>query len=171
MKPLAGESALFGLRLAFGSAISSATTFTTRYQTFSSIGITTQNDGTLAFDTAKFQKAIGDDVDGVNQLLTDATQGLGRKLLLAVKQRTDATRGTVHLRENAIHEQITNLDRRIKDAQDALRAYQDQLVTRFAAYESLIGQLKAQGDSLAAIAGTTSSSTLGTSSSTNGSGG
>lgn len=152
VKPLSGESALVSLRISFGSVLSSSTSFATAYQTLSSIGITSQNDGTLSFDTSKFQTAIAADVDGVNKLLTDPTQGLGQKLLAAVKLRTDAVNGTVHLREDSIHDQISNLDDRIKDAQNALDAYQQSLVTKFAAYETLIGQLKSQGDALSAFA-------------------
>jgi flagellar hook-associated protein 2 len=152
VKPLSGESALTSLRLSFGSVLTSATNFPTAYQSFASIGITSENDGTLSFDTSKFQSAIGADVDGVNKLLTDPTQGLAGKLLAAVKVRTDAVNGTVHLREDSIHEQISNLDDRIKDAQDALDSYQQSLVTKFAAYETLIGQLKSQGDALSAFA-------------------
>lgn len=169
IKPLSGESALVSLRISFGSVLSSSTSFATPYQSFASIGITSENDGTLSFDTSKFQKAIAADVDGVNQLLTDPTQGLGQKLLAAVKLRTDAADGTIHLREDSIQSQISNLDDRIKDAQDALNVYQDQLVTKFAAYETLIGQLKSQGDALAAYASTIP--TNGSSSSSSSSGG
>jgi flagellar hook-associated protein 2 len=153
IKPLSGESALSSLRLAFGSVLSSATDFTTRYTTLSSIGIASQNDGTLAFDTTKFQDAIGKDVDGVRSLLTDATQGLGKKMLDAVKLRTDPAVGLFQSRENALNEQISGLDKRIRLQQDDLSRYEDSLVQKFAAYETLIGQLKAQGDSLTALTG------------------
>jgi flagellar hook-associated protein 2 len=153
IKPLSGESSLTSLRLSFGTVLSTATTFTSRYTTLSSIGISSQNDGTLDFDTAKFQKAIGDDVDGVRALLTDPAQGLGGKLLNAVKLRTDPVDGSFHLRENSLNDQISGLDKRIRDQQDALSRYEDSLVAKFAAYETIIGQLKAQGDSLTSLTG------------------
>lgn len=152
VKPLSGESSLMSLRISFGTVLSSSTDFPTAYQSFASIGITSANDGTLTFDTSKFQNAIAADVGGVNKLLTDPTEGLGQKLLAAVQLRTDPVDGTIHLREDSIQQQISNLDDRIKDAQDALNVYQDQLVTKFAAYETLIGQLKSQGDALSAFA-------------------
>ncbi len=153
IKPLSGESTLTSLRLSFGTVMASATGSTSRYTTFSSIGVTTQNDGTLAFDTAKFQKAIGADVDGVRTLLTDATQGLGKKLLDVVNTRTDPTTGSFHSREDALNEQISGLDKRIQDQQDELSRYEDSLVAKFAAYEGIIGNLKAQGDSLTSMTG------------------
>jgi flagellar hook-associated protein 2 len=153
IKPLSGESSLSSLRLAFGSVLSSSTDFTTRYTTLSSIGIASQNDGTLAFDTNKFQDAIGKDVDGVRSLLTDATQGLGKRMLDAVKLRTDPDVGLFQSRESALHDQISGLDTRIRLQQDELGRYEDSLVQKFASYETLIGQLKAQGDSLTALTG------------------
>jgi flagellar hook-associated protein 2 len=126
---------------------------TSRYTTFSSIGVKSQNDGTLEFDSKKFQDAIGDNVDDVRALLTDATTGLAKKLLDVVERRTDPTGGVIHTREDALKDQISNLDKRIRDQQDALSRYEDALVARFAAYETIIGRLKAQGDSLTSLTG------------------
>jgi len=154
IKPLSGESTLSSLRMAFGSVIASASvSATSRYTTFSSIGIKSQNDGTLVFDAKKFQDAIGDDVDDVRALLTDSTQGLAKKLLDVVERRTDPTGGVIDSREDALKAQISSLDKRIRAAQDALSRYEDALVARFAAYETIIGRLKAQGDSLTSLTG------------------
>ena len=154
IKPLSGESTLSSLRLAFGSVIASASvSATSRYTTFSSIGVKSQNDGTLEFDSKKFQDAIGDNVDDVRALLTDATTGLAKTLLDVVERRTDPTRGAIDSREDALRDQISNLDGRIRDQQDALSRYEDALVARFAAYETIIGRLKAQGDSLTSLTG------------------
>jgi flagellar hook-associated protein 2 len=154
IKPLSGESTLSSLRLSFGSVIASASvSASSRYTTFSSIGVKSQNDGTLEFDSKKFQDAIGDNVDDVRALLTDATTGLAKKLLDVVERRTDPTGGVIHTREDALKDQISNLDKRIRDQQDALSRYEDALVARFAAYETIIGRLKAQGDSLTSLTG------------------
>jgi flagellar hook-associated protein 2 len=152
-KPLSGESSIVALRIAFSRALTESTDFDSATTSFASIGITSENDGTLVFDTTKFQKAIGADVEGVRTLLTDADQGLAGKLLEAVKLRTDPVEGTIHNREAALNDRIAALTKRIADQQSALDDYQQSLVNRFAAYETIIGQLKAQGDSLTAMTG------------------
>jgi flagellar hook-associated protein 2 len=148
VKPLAGESTLRSIRNAFTSILATQIAGAEYYPSLGTLGIKTTSDGTLKLDAVKLEEAVGEDLDEVVQMFTDATQGVGVKLLAAVEQRTDSVDGILKLRKDAFQETMRSLDRRIARAEDSLEVFEASLVRRFSQYEQLIGSLQAQGQSL-----------------------
>jgi len=152
VKPLSGESALRSLRNAFGAIVSSQAALSSEYTSLASIGIRTTSDGTLKLDAAALGEALADDLDGMVSLFTDAAQGVGVRLLAAVKARTKPITGVVDLRKDALQDLSRSFDDRIRRAQESLDLYEEGLVRRYSQTEQLIGRLQSQGASLGAFA-------------------
>ncbi len=154
--PLAGESALRQVRTSFGTLISSEATGITTYSSLSSIGIKSDSSGRLALESTKLGDALADDLDAVKALLSDATVGIGGKLLEAVEARTDSIDGSVKLRQDAFGKSIALLDKRILRGLADLDRFEQGLRRRFAAMETLVGRLQSQGNALSAITASSS---------------
>ncbi|MSR46774.1 MAG: hypothetical protein EXS13_06905 [Planctomycetes bacterium] len=152
VQPLAGDSALRSLRSAFGTTVSSASLLPgVGYSSLGAIGIKTKADGTLELDSARLKTVLTDDVDDVKRMLTDTTAGIGKKLLDVVESRTDSIDGALATRKDAYRTSMTTLDERIIRAEDQLVIFEKSLRQRFAAMESLVGRLQAQGGALGSI--------------------
>ncbi len=153
IKPLAGDSALRSIRSSFGTVISSQSALSgLSYSSLSSLGVTTSSDGTLELDSARLKDALADDVDDVKELLSDETAGIGKRLLDSVEQRTDSISGTMKTRTDAFRASMDTLDDRITRAEDQLEVFERSLRQKYAAMESLVGRLQAQGGALGSIA-------------------
>jgi flagellar hook-associated protein 2 len=152
VKPLAGDSALRSIRSSFGTVISSQSTLAgLAYSSLSSIGITTDSDGTLELDSTRLKDALADDVDDVKRLLSDESAGIGAKLLASVELRTDTVDGTIRTRKDAFRSSMDTLDDRIARAEDQLVIFERSMRQKFAAMESLVGRLQSQGGTLNSI--------------------
>lgn len=150
--PLAGDSSLRSLRSSFGTAISSQTTVVgLAYSSLSSIGFKTGSDGRLSLDSTRLKDALAANGDDVKTLLSDATGGVGKKLLDEVERRTDPIDGALATRKDAFKTSIDTLDDRILRAEDQLGVYEESLRRRFAAMETLVGRLQSQGGALGSI--------------------
>jgi len=151
VKPLAGDSVLRSLRSALGTAVGSATTLLgLDHSSLSSIGVTTQNDGTLELDSADLKDALSSDLDGVKKMISDATGGVGGRLLDVVELRTKSG-GSIQGRQDAFRASMESLDDRILRAEDQLDVFEQSLRRKYAAMETLVGRLQSQGTSLGSI--------------------
>ena len=157
-----GDAATRQIRRGLASAI--AERFSGSFKALAEIGVTTQKDGTLTLDAARFQQALAADAPGVQRLVAGAGSGDGIADLLA-KQAAVATRsasGIIAVRQDAITTAMTNTQKDIDQAQVRLDATERTLRARFASLESLIAQLQQTGSALqsqlASLSGNNSSS-------------
>jgi flagellar hook-associated protein 2 len=151
LKPLSGESAPRHLRTALSRIVSDDAAVSSDYKSLASLGIKSTSDGTLKIEDSKLGDALADDLSGIVRLFTDASDGIGQRLLDAVEARTDPIVGVIDLRKGAFKTTIRNLDNRIRRAQDALDVFEQSLVQKYAQLERLISTLQSQGASLGAI--------------------
>jgi len=151
--PLASTSTDEGVLSALRDAISRARAEGgAAVRIFADIGITTQRDGTLAFDTNKFQTGISNEPSSVSELL----QSFADTVSLTGGTIDVFTRfnGILDITINGNKTQISDLNNRIRDAEAQIQKNAENMKLRFSRLESLIGGLQQQGNSLSsALAG------------------
>jgi len=116
------------------------------YNTLSSLGITTQEDGSLKIDTDKLNSALESDFSSVSQLFT-ADDGVGKSYESLMSAYIGAD-GILTSREASINNRLDNLnDEKVKlDARlDQREAYYR---SQFIAMDALVGSMRATGDYL-----------------------
>jgi flagellar hook-associated protein 2 len=120
--------------------------------TLAQVGVTTEKDGTLALDAARFQQALADDPAGVGQLLagTGSTSGVADLLWTAVEAATRSVSGTIAIRQDGITLATRRLQQQIDTATDRLATQERILRDRFAHLETLVSRLQSSGSSLLA---------------------
>ena len=112
----------------------------------SQIGVKTNRDGTLSLDEAKLQKALDENLEGVEHLFVQngTTAGVGEQLYQFAFGATRSGDGSLSIRTGGLQEGIRNLGRKIEDQEAALDRYEVRLRAQFAALESLITSFQAQ---------------------------
>ena len=138
------------LRTSLASAIRSSVDGT--FSRLADLGITTQKDGTLTLDTAKFQKALEDDPVAVGTLIAGTTtqDGIADLLGAKVEAATRAVSGTIATRQDGITTSIRTIQKQIDSALTRLEIKERTLRARFASLEELVGRMQRTGDALSA---------------------
>jgi flagellar hook-associated protein 2 len=143
------DNALLNLRNAFSNAIA---TGGSSIRILADLGITTERDGSLKFDTTKFQSALSSESASVGAILT------------SIADTTTPTNGTIHqftrynglidVSINSNKETIADLNTRIANAEKDIQQQADNLKARYARLEAMMGKLQSQQSSLSsALAG------------------
>ncbi len=112
------------------------------------IGLGTEQDGTLSFDSADFTSQVNDNFDSVVSMLT--SNGLFDGLFDIVDSTIDPTNGIISPRLSSIDDQVEALNDSIVDAEYRLEQREATLQQQFTAMESMLAQYQATGDFLAA---------------------
>jgi flagellar hook-associated protein 2 len=150
------DNALSSLRNAI---VSSSYSSGSAVKIFADFGVTTERDGTLKFDSDKFETALSTEPSSVNQILANfgdkvaltkdpstnnfgvIHQYIGKNLLIDI-----STTGNTNL--------MTSLNDKIADAEASIARAEEQMRARFARLEGTMGRLQSQQASLAsALAG------------------
>jgi flagellar hook-associated protein 2 len=130
------KSALSGTAVSSGSAV----------RIFADLGITTQRDGTLLFDSVKFNAAVAKESSSVSALLqqfSDTASLTGGTIDLYTRFN-----GMFDTAMNSNKTQISSLNQQISDAEKAIERQADDMRARFARLESTMGKLQQQQQSL-----------------------
>jgi flagellar hook-associated protein 2 len=127
-----------------------------RYVNLSSIGISTNQDGTISLDETKLRAALGDDPNAVAAVFAgnDAGTGIAASLSAVLDQATGPD-GTLTIHTKGLSDQVSALQNEIDDEQRRLTTVQANLQAQFAALETLVNSLQNQGNSLLAALGAT----------------
>ncbi len=147
--PLASTSIDENILSALRSSLGSATTSGGAVSVLADLGITTQRDGTLKFDTDTFNTALADDPNGVQAI----TEALGEDLA-SVGGTIDQFiqfGGLIDQSENSNKTEITSANSRIAEIEQNLSRQEESLIRQFARLESLIGQLNSQQSALSGL--------------------
>lgn len=149
----------------FSSAVTGAGSFVN----LSGLGIATQDDGTLKFDTVKFQQALAADPNSVAKVLSgpNGGSGIASRLTDFVTQAT-APGGFVSQENDAFNTQVQSLQDRINTRQAAVSAYQAQLQAEFATLETTVSSLQSQAGVLNAFSSPATTSTASSTTSSTG---
>ena len=139
------ENVISALRNAF----SGAGTTGRSVNVLADLGITTERDGTLKFDSSTFEEAVSSDSEGVRLI----TQNLGERLGGTNGTIAQFTRfnGLIDQSINSNNTLITDLESKISAVEKSLSTEQASLTQRFSRLEALIGQLNSQQSTLASI--------------------
>lgn len=132
-----------------GSSISDGSAETVTI--FAAMGITTERDGTLAFDAEDFETAMNNEPNAVRDLFqnfADATSLTGGTIDQYIRFN-----GLFDTTTNGNSEQVSNLNDQIARQRQIIEAQAAQLRARFARLEGLIGNLQNQQNSLTSILG------------------
>jgi flagellar hook-associated protein 2 len=141
--PLSSTSIDEGILGALRSAISSSEAPSgTAVRIFADLGVTTQRDGTLAFDQDKFKEAVTDQPSSVDALLKKFGDTVGRTGgTIDVYTRFNGLIDTV---KNSNTASIDSNNSRIAEAEKIILRAEDDARARFARFESLMGSLQNQ---------------------------
>jgi flagellar hook-associated protein 2 len=144
--PLIGDSTLRTLRRTLQSVITTPVTGSPAI--LGEIGIATQKDGTLSVNSAKLSDALANNLEGVGNLFLAAGGGLAQSV---IDYSDDAIRlgdGILTARIDGAHDEIDKVAARIAAKEDQLDRFEQDLIRKFAALETLVSQINAQGNFL-----------------------
>jgi flagellar hook-associated protein 2 len=132
------------------------------YNTLGSVGISLNDDGTLAFNTATFASAMQSDPASVSRLfVTDATNGstgVMGTFGATIDSLTDPVNGAITAELNGFNSSTQRIQSEITDDQQRITAYQTQLQAQFAQMNAALATYKQLGASLTAAFNTNNSS-------------
>jgi flagellar hook-associated protein 2 len=137
------DNALTNLRTAIASATASGGS---TVRVFSDLGITTERDGTLKFDSTKLQTAVAAEPASVSALLqdfADEVASTGGTIDIYIRFN-----GLFDVNVNSNKTQITSLNERIAEAERQIERTAENMRLRFARLESTIGRMQQQQQSL-----------------------
>jgi len=114
------------------------------------VGITTQRDGTLSLDSAKFQTALTSDPASVARLFggTSSTDGIADLLWSRLDTATKTLTGTIAVRQDGITSTIKSLDSQIDQGQERLSKSETTLRAQFSHLEQLVSQTQRTGNAM-----------------------
>lgn len=138
-----------------------------QYTTLASVGITLNDDGTLAFDQSAFTTAMEADPTDVTNLFanaSDGASGLMGTISSAISSLTDPTDGAITAELNAFQTRTTELTSQISLLQEQVTNYQTQLQTEFTQMNTMLEEYKQQSTALTQDFDSSSSSSSSTSS-------
>lgn len=147
--PLANTSLDENLISAIRSAFSSASTSGGTANTLSDLGITTQRDGTLKFDSNVFQSALANDPESVRSI----TKNLGETLAGVNGTIAQFSRfgGLIDVARQSNQSSIESSTKQIQDVERFLSQQEQTLQAQYARMESLIGKLNSQQAALSSL--------------------
>jgi flagellar hook-associated protein 2 len=127
---------------------------TGRYVNLSSVGLATQQDGTLQLDEAKLRAAIADDANAVAQVFAGTVGATGvADDLGAVIDAVNGPGGLLATHDTALDDRIASLQDQIDAGNRRLDKVEANLRAQFTALESLVSSLQSQNGFLLAALG------------------
>jgi flagellar hook-associated protein 2 len=114
------------------------------------LGITTNRDGTLSFNEDTFDDSVSSNPSGVASLLEKLGEEFGAPATGTLAQYTKFG-GLLDITLNQKSESIRNNQQRLSDLEKQLSETEQQLITRYAALERIIGSLQSTQSALAGL--------------------
>jgi flagellar hook-associated protein 2 len=143
--PLLGDATLVGIQSGLFTTVNRDRSETPGApDSLAALGIRTSADGSLTVDDKKLEDAINANPDAVVRLFTDGAGGLAGSVKDFANTIVRTSDGLIGARTDGIQRQIKLLDDSIAQDEDRVAAFEQAQRQRFAALESLIGQLKSQ---------------------------
>ncbi|MDB6106806.1 MAG: flagellar hook-associated protein 2 FliD [Gammaproteobacteria bacterium] len=136
-----GDPLLQGLQSQIRQTLNSVvTTGSSAYNTLASVGITTNNDGTLSLNSAKLSAALATNTSAVSQLF-GGTKGVAAKLNTQLTFELAST-GPVGSRGQTLVKQENSLTKQQTDLATRMSALSASLTQQFTALDSLLSSLQ-----------------------------
>jgi flagellar hook-associated protein 2 len=137
--PMMGDALLTGVQAQIHHALQGLVG-ASAYNSLASLGITTQKDGTLAIDSARLQRAIGDDFSAVSRLFS-GTDGIASQLDSLLTQQL-ASGGTIDSRSRTLVRQNDALSKQTDALNTQMDALTASLTQQYSALNVLLSSLQ-----------------------------
>lgn len=124
----------------------------------SQMGISTEKDGTLTFDTEAFTEAFGENPDDVLALFTDETTGFTGQFDAMLEQLTEGEYSPLEARAEALQDDIDSTTDRVAALEENLSKYEERMKKQFAKMEILMSEAQTAQSALSALFMDTSNS-------------
>jgi flagellar hook-associated protein 2 len=139
--PMLGDSLLNGTESQLRRMISDNVAGTSgEFRTLSSIGITTQANGSLKIDETKLSKALEGSFDAVSRVF-GSTEGVAAKLNSYIEDSLD-TGSAIDTRTQALVKQQVALTKKSSDIDARMAVLQGSYIRQFSALDNLLSQLQ-----------------------------
>lgn len=152
---LAGDSTLRGIQQQLKGAVQSISSDNGgTFNSLTQIGITTGDDGKLAFDSTAFNDKLKNNPDDVKALLfgkTASNSGLFQAFKSISSGLSDDVTGSVRVAIKGYENSVKTLNATISSRLESLNRLKDSLTKQFSAADAAIGQLNGQGTALTSI--------------------
>ena len=149
------DNAIQAMRESFSASRYDDGTNTQQYKIFADLGITTNRDGTLAFDETKFKAGVSTEPASAKQILQNFADRVATTT--GVIQEYTGFGKLFDSTVNNNKRQIDDLNKRIAEAEDYILKQEESMRAQFARLESTISRMQAQQQSLtSALAGLSS---------------
>jgi flagellar hook-associated protein 2 len=111
------------------------------YNSLASIGITTNQDGTLSLNSTKLQTALSTNFSAVSQLFS-GKDGVATQLNTQLTSDLAAKTGIIAQNSAQLTNQSNALDKKTQDLNDQMKALSASLTQQYSALNTLLSQLQ-----------------------------
>jgi flagellar hook-associated protein 2 len=139
------ENVLGSLR----NALSNAGISNSTINLLADLGVTTQRNGTLAFDSSVFEDALSSNESSVGTILTNLSDDIGG--VAGTIAEYTRFNGAIDRVISVNSEGISSLNKRITEVESSLSSQEKSLTQQYARLEGLIGKLNSQQSTLTAV--------------------
>ncbi len=144
--PLAGERAARDMMRSMASLTTKALTDTGTFRSLADIGVKTNRDGTLTLDSAKFDRALAADPEGIGRMLEPATPTAGNpglaKAFEDIKTGLKDPNGSLTGAQNRLNKIASDLTKMMEKVEEDSDKYREQLEKTFAAMDRQLTVLR-----------------------------
>ena len=138
---LTGDAMVRGLQQQLRSQVSGSVT------ELKALGVSIATDGSLSFDTGKFETAIASDPNAAQKLFgSDGTVAKGMNSMLT--SNLDSANGSITLRTNSLNKQIKDLEAQLDDLDKRMDEATTRYTAKFTAMDTLVAQMQTTSDYL-----------------------
>ena len=143
---LNGDSGVNQLKRSLQNFLTTFTDNEGAYKTLSQLGLETQKDGTVTFNSKIFGEAVDSDFDSIVSLVagTDESKGVAQLFGDFLEGMTSSTNGFLAGREKSINANIERIDKNIELQETRLLKREETLRAQFTAMEQLVSVMNAQ---------------------------
>ena len=121
----------------------------TSVTSLANLGISTNRDGTLSFDSDKFKEGVNNDPTGAGEVLTDFADNTAGTA--GILNEFTKFQGFIDVAQDTNNNQIDNLGDSIAQLERTTEKLRGRLTTQFTRLESVVGQLQSQQAALTNI--------------------
>jgi len=147
---LVGDSGLNAIKRRLQNMLTTSVEGNTSFKTLSQLGLATNRDGTLTFESSVLTKAIGDDFEEVVRLMAgdDNVGGIFKEYKSFLNNMTHSSNGLYANRKENIARVMGRIDDDILRMESRLDKRELMLMAQFTALEKMISLFNAQSDYL-----------------------
>ena len=139
--PLMGDSSLILVQQQMYSSLSYSTSGNSGINSLGDLGITVNNDGTLAVDSAKLSGVLNSNNTAALNFFQAASAGFAQKFNTVLGQMTDPAQGAISVELKGAASSLTSLQSQISDFEARMTLIQNQLTKQFDTVNTTLQQM------------------------------